>query len=361
MNIPLHAPIPIRLLAKSGKWLLEVERYVAVRAQLFRPRRETVEGEGAILRALSASEDGDLTDTARTLMRGGLLPERCYDVVEGGFSEAALPDSIPDAKPAEERARAEEQEIMRLRDQLLTLHAKVERLRTQVTDLEHGAPPKQLLHANAEPRATKQTAPSPIAPSAGQDLLADDSSDLAGRDLLADDSSNLAGRDLLADDAPAEAPALDLGTTQKHVEALDVLLLGAATFSESTEATTPGLLMIDESYFVSKLANESGECVGALLVDGRTLKTLGAAIRGLSKEETEVELSSDDASDTVLAGIKDLASAMVTVLAKNPANPTIFACDAEKLDPVELPWLFDAQKRVDLDDSLGGHVLLIGK
>ncbi len=340
MNIPLHAPIPLRLVAKSGKWLLEVERFVAVRAQLFRPRRETVEGEGAILRALSASEDADLTDTARTLMRGGLLPERCYEVVEGGFSEAALPDSIPDAQPAMERTRAEEQEMTRVRDQLLTLQMKVERLRTQVTDLEHGAPPKQLTRGDPEP-AAKEIATAPTAPSADQDLVAEHSSDLAGRDLLADDSSDLAGRDLLADDSPAEAPispALDLGTPKEHVEALDALFLGAATFTESSEATTPGLLMIDESYFVSKLANQSGECVGALLVDGPTLKMLGAAI-----------------------GLKDLASAMVTVLARNPANPTIFACDAEQLDPVELPWLFDAQKRLDLDDSLGGHVLLLGR
>lgn len=285
MNIPLHAPIPIRLLTRSGKWLLEVERYVAVRAQLFRPRRETLEGEGAILRALSAAEEVDLSNAARTLMRGGMLPERCYDVVEGGFSEAALPDDVPAALPAEERARAEDQELMRLRDQLLMLHAKVERLRMQVTDLEHGAPP------------TKQL---PLTPA-----------------------------------AEPPPPVLSLGSPEEHVAALDALLLGTATFSVGREDTAPGLLMIDESYFVSKLATETGECVGAVLVDEPTLERLG--------------------------NVKDLAAAMVNVLAKIAGNLTVCAGDMEKLDPVELPWLFDVQKRVDLDDSLGGHVLLIGK
>ena len=361
MNIPLHAPIPIRLLAKSGKWLLEIERYVSVRSQLFRPRRETLEGEGAILRALSSAEEAELTDVARALMRAGSSPDRCYDVVEGAFSEAALPDKIAEARPPEERARAEEQELTRMRDQLLMLQMKVEHLRAQVTDLERGAP------------QTKQLAPSsghaPVVQDsshlAGRDLIAEDASSLAGRDLLADDSSSLAGRDLLADDEPAAAPAspapLELGSPEANAAALDALLGGAATFTVSSADTTPGLLMIDESYFVSKMANESGESVGAVLVDGPTLKMLGAAVRKMSKADTEAELSSDSPSDTVLAGLKDLAAAMVDVVSKSSGDSTVFACDVEKLDPVELPWLFDVQKRVDLDDSLGGHVLLIAK
>jgi TolA-binding protein len=387
-------PIPLRLLAKGGKWLLEVERYVSVQSQLFRPRRETLEGEPAILRALESSEEAALRDTARTLMRGGTTPERCYEIYEGGFTEAAIPDSIASVRPAEERARAEEQELTRLRDQLLALHAKVERLRTQMSDLEQGAPPRKQLEAAPEKQqkakaampppaaAAAAAAPAHAAPEPGTDLLADedssslagkdllaedDSSSLAGKDLLADDdSSSLAGKDLLAEDEPAAAapqpPApLELGDTLDHITALDALLSGRATFSESTPDTTPGLLMIDESYFVSKLANESGESVGAVLVDGPTLKMLGCAVRNMSKAEMEAELTRDDMGEGALAGMKELAEAMVSIIARNTQNPTIFACDVEKLDPVELPWLFDVQKRVDLDDSLGGHVLLIGK
>ena len=339
MNIPIHAPIPLRLLTKDGRWLLEVERYVSVRAQLFRPRRETLEGEVAILRALSAAEDIDLTDTARTLMRGGLLPERCYEVVEGSFAEAALPERISAPRPPEPRAQAEEHELMSLREQMLTLRAKVERLRAQVTELEQGAP-----HTRTSSNAPHTT-----------------SASNAPHTTSASPAPHTASASPASHTGAMPPPALDLGAPKDHVAVLDALLRGAATFTESTADTTPGLLMIDESYFVSKLANESGECLGALLVDEPTLKKLGGAIGGLSAAETESELSRSDASDAVLGGLKDLAAVVVSTLAKNPANPALFACGVERLDPVELPWLFDVQKRVDLDDSLGGHVLIIGK
>jgi hypothetical protein len=181
----------------------------------------------------------------------------------------------------------------------------------------------------------------------------------------ADEDSSLAAR--ADEDSPVDPaaepppPPLELGGPEGHVAALDALLLGSATFTVGTEDTTPGLLMIDESYFVSKLASETGKCVGALLLDGPTATLLGSAIRGLSKEETEAEAAAATPGEVVLAGIKDLAAAMVNVLEKIAGNPTVFACDVEKLDPIELPWLFDTQKRVDLDDSLGGHVLLIAK
>ena len=357
MNIPIHAPIPLRLLTKDGRWLLEVERYVSVRAQLFRPRRETLEGEVAILRALSAAEDIDLTDTARTLMRGGLLPERCYEVVEGSFAEAALPERISAPRPPEPRAQAEEHELMSLREQMLTLRAKVERLRAQVTELEQGAPHTRT-SSNAPHTTSASNAPHTRTSSNAPHTT---SASNAPHTTSASPAPHTASASPASHTGAMPPPALDLGAPKDHVAVLDALLRGAATFTESTADTTPGLLMIDESYFVSKLANESGECLGALLVDEPTLKKLGGAIGGLSAAETESELSRSDASDAVLGGLKDLAAVVVSTLAKNPANPALFACGVERLDPVELPWLFDVQKRVDLDDSLGGHVLIIGK
>jgi len=314
-------------MAKSGKWLLEVERYVSVRAQLFRPRRETLEGEGAILRALSLAEEAELSDAARMLMRGGIMPERCYEVVEGGFSEAALPDHIPDQRPSAERARVEEQELTRMRDQMMALQMKVEQLRAQVNHLEQGQGPKQLTAGGKSGGA--QASPAPMRP------------DLAGCDLLADDTSHLAGRDLLAEPEapPAELKPFDVGTAELHVAALDELMGGKPKFRPGTDDTMPGLLMIDESYFVSKLVRSAdGECIGAVLVDAATLENLGKA-----------------------EGVKRVATAMVDALAKTAHTEEVFACDVEALDPVELPWLFDVQKRVDLDDSLGSHILLIAK
>ena len=63
----------------------------------------------------------------------------------------------------------------------------------------------------------------------------------------------------------------------------------------------------------------------------------------------------------VLSAIADLVGSITSVLNAISGNPRVAGSAAHKLDPAALDWLFVVQKRVDLDDSLGGHLIIVAK
>ena len=135
----LTTATPARLLCRRGTWVLELVRLVAVDRNVFQPRVQRLEGAEAVLQHLKRSGDNPaLAAAASHLMRSARSEEeRAFDAVDGDWVPgelAARRDSTRPSAPPPGGGNAAE--VAELRAELLVLRAAHERLRERVQRLE---------------------------------------------------------------------------------------------------------------------------------------------------------------------------------------------------------------------------------
>ncbi len=351
----LTTATPSRLLCRKGTWVLELVKLVAVDRNVFQPRVQRLEGTDAVLQHFKRSnEHPGLAASATQLMRGFRPDEdRAFEVIDGewvpgepgGRRDSARPSAPP---PGSAGVSAE---LAELRAELLVLRASHERLRERVVRLE------SLLIANGTPmRELISVAPTPVAlPTVSEPPRADG----FGATLVS-------GHPPRVSDAPRPA-SIEPKTGSLRLPPADVIhqsLLGlggeplgvrearSATFS----ATTAG------PCWASRLIDDEGVEIGAIIADLPATTALGAALLGLSSDEIAAQRAALAPSRDVLSAMSEVANHLSGTLNQTAGNAEIRAKPMEALTQVDFEWTRAPSAALALEvESEGGRLFLLAR
>ena len=318
----LTSATPARLLCRRGTWVLEVVRLVAVERNVFQPRVQRLEGTDAVLQHLKRSGDNpSLAAAASQLMRGARSEEeRAFDAVDGEWvpGELGRRDSTrPSAPPP---GPSHSSELAELRAELLVMRASHERLRERVQRLE------AQLH-------TGRRAPDVVAMPPTPSFVMPSASDAPPQvHVPSVPVAPAATRISTASSVPPH------GMTLPTVEAVESTLRNLIGDHISVHDHRP--LSFDPSAlgecWVSRLINDEGKEIGAIVADRAATVSLGGALIGLAAAELE---SLDAPTDDVVSGMSEVSNTLCETINQEPGGPSARAKPIEPLKPAMLAWV----------------------
>ncbi|HEY3254810.1 MAG TPA: hypothetical protein VGJ91_12710, partial [Polyangiaceae bacterium] len=274
----LTTATPARLLCRRGTWVLELVKLVPVDRNVFQPRVQRLEGADAVLQHLKRSGDNPaLAAAAGQLMRASRSDEeRAFDAVDGDWVPGELaprreghrPSSMP---PGSSHAG----EVAELRAELLVLRASHERLRERVQRLE------SQWSAGGRGRDVLSIPPTPsfVMPKTSDSAQA--APFVAAAQPLGVMATRISGEPSLA------ASGLRLPSVAAINESLHALIGDQASVREKRPvAFSPSAL---GPCWVSRLIDDEGHDVGAIVADRAAAIALGGALMLLPEHEIEAQ------------------------------------------------------------------------
>jgi hypothetical protein len=294
----LTSATPARLLCRRGTWTLELVKLVPVERNVFQPRVQRLEGADAVLQHLKRSGDNPaLAAAASQLMRASRSEEeRAFDAVDGDWvpgeipapRETHRPNSMP---PGSSHAG----EVAELRAELLVLRASHERLRERVQRLEAQA------MTGSRGRDVLAMTPTPSFASA-----APTGSELQPGLVAAAPRPPAVTATPISGEPSLAQSGLRLPSIAAINESLHALIGDQASVREKRpvvfEPSTLG------PCWVSRLIDDEGHDVGAIVADRAAAIALGGALMLLPEHEIEAQRALATPSDDILGAMSEVAN-----------------------------------------------------
>jgi len=338
----LTTATPARLLCRRGTWLLELVKLVPVDRNVFQPRVQRLEGAEAVLQHLKRSGDPALAAAAGQLMRAARSDdERAFDAVDGDWVPGELgprrdghrPSSMP---PGSSHAG----EMAELRAELLVLRASHERLRERVQRLE--------AQWNAAGRA-RDVLSVPPTPS----FVMPKASDLPQAAHFAP-----AGHSPTATRVSGEPSLPPTGLRLPPVATINESLHALIGDQASVREKRPVLFSPDSlgPCWVSRLIDDEGHDVGAIVADRAATIALGGALMALPEHEIEAQRALATPSDDIVSAMSEVANNLCETINQHAGGLQVRVTPLELLAPGSLDWAEKAACRglsCELQDSAG--------
>jgi hypothetical protein len=309
-------------------------KLVPVDRNVFQPRVQRLEGADAVLQHLKRSADNPaLAAAAGLLMRGGRMDEeRAFDAVDGDWVPGELmprregnrPSSIP---PASGRAS----ELSELRAELLVLRASHERLRERVQRLE--------AQSNAANRG-RDVISVPPTPSFVMPKVSDRpqaGSSMSAAQPAAATATRISGEPAL------EPSGLRLPSVAAINESLHALIGDQASVREKRPISfTPATL---GPCWVSRLIDDEGHDVGAIVADRAASIALGGALMLLPESEIEAQRALATPSEDIVGAMSEVANNLCETINQQPGSLRVRVKPIESLVPGSLDWVGKVAER----------------
>jgi len=326
--------------------VLELVKLVPVDRNVFQPRVQRLEGAEAVLQHLKRSgENPSLAAAASQLMRGARSDEeRAFDAVDGDWVPGDLaprrdvhrPSTVP---PGTSHAG----EVAELRAELLVLRASHERLRERVQRLE-----AQWNAANRG-REVLSVPPTPsFAMPSGSDAP-------LPAQFAAAATPFAAAVTRVSGEPSVVQSGLCLPSVAAINESLHALIGDQGSVREKRPvAFSPSKL---GPCWVSRLIDEEGHDVGAIVADRAAAIALGGALMSLPEHEIEAQRAQPTPSEDILSAMSEVANNLCEAINQQPsAGLQVRVKPIEPLSPGSLDWAErDAERGLacELQDSAG--------
>jgi hypothetical protein len=342
----LTTATPARLLCRRGTWVLEIVRLVPIERNVFQPRVQRLEGTDAVLQYLKRSGDSPaLAAAAGQLMRGPRSEdERSFDAVEGewvpGEASASRESTRPSAPPPGNAS-----EVTELRAELLVLRASHEQLRERVQRLE-----AQFT------RGARDIISLPPTPAVAPPKLPD-----AQRAPEAIVSALLQGQE--AAQTQSERAAIEQPMKLPDVAAVNACLQSLIGDSTGVRDKTPVRFSSTDlgARWLSRLIDEAGHDVGAIVADQAATATLGGALMSLPAHEIEAQRAQEMPTQDVIGAMSEVANQLCETI-NQAGSVHVRVKPIELLLPGVLDWTKTASSALELELADGfGRLFLFAR
>jgi hypothetical protein len=356
----LTTATPARLLCRRGTWVLELVKLVPVDRNVFQPRVQRLEGSEAVLQHLKRSADNPgLATAASQLMRGFRTDEdRCFEAVDGdwvpGEPGPRRDSTRPSAPPPGGQVAGE---VAELRAELLVLRASHERLRERIMRLEslvstNSSAPRDLISVVPTPSVgLPNISDVPRAPAPFAATLAQGEAPRASEAL----------RTRSSDPSPTPVtPAVRLPAAPEIRACLQTLVGDQVNVREKRPFTFT--VSSAEPRWVSRLIDDEGREVGAIVADLYATTALGGALMGLAEAEVEAQRAAAAPSEDVLGAMSEVANNLSGVINQGSRSVHVRVKPIEPLSPDVLEWAMSPANGLELAlEPNGGCLFLLAR
>jgi len=341
----LTSATPARLLCRRGVWVLELVKLVPVDRNVFQPKVQRLEGAEAVLQHLKRSGDNPaLAAAASQLMRGVRSDEeRAFDAVDGDWVPGELSPRRDAQRPSSPPGPNQVAEVAELRAELLVLRAAHERLRDRVQRLE------TQLAAAGRGREVLSMPPTP----SFANVMASEVPQPASFPPVAPAKAPTAAR------LPGEPVGASSGLVLPSVAAINESLRALIGDQVIVRGKQPVAFVPNElgPCWISRLIDEDGRELGALVADRAAAIALGAALMLLSESEIEAQRALATPSDDILSAMSEVANNLCgTVNQRGGGSLRVRVKPIEPLLPGALDWAERVAERglcCELQDGAG--------
>lgn len=343
----LTSAAPTRLVCRRGTWVLELVRLVAVDRNVFQPRVQRLEGAEAVLQHLKRTCDSpSLVAAAGQLMRSSRFDdERAFDAVDGewvpGEVNARRSDSTrPNAPGAVSTA-----EVVELRAEVMVLRAAHDRLRERVQRLEAQLDSvkrsREVLSMPPTPSLAAQpvVAPPPAAPAMPQSPMA----------------TRVSGQAALPTSGLRFPSAATLNASLFTLTAMDTIEMREKHPLQFSVGTLGPC-------WLSRLIDEDGAEVGAIIADRAATVKLGGTLISLPDDELETQLSNSEPTADVLSAMNEVANHVCETINEGCGILQFRVKPLERLAPGSVDWASSATLSVEFELCAGpGRLFLFAR
>jgi hypothetical protein len=344
----LTTATPARLLCRRGTWVLELVRLVPIERNVFQPRVQRLEGMDAVLQYLKRNADNPaLAAAASHLMRGPRSEEeRFFDAVEGEWVPGE-PGTRPGSTRPSAPPPANGGEVAEMRAELLVLRASHERLRERVQRLE-----SQLTRGSVAPDVFS------VAPTPSLTMPRPSEVQHAPEPFAAT---------LIEGKIPAPAPmrserarvpgAMNLPEVAAINACLQTLIGDSSGVHEKEPVNfSPATL---GPCWVSRLIDEAGVEVGAIVADQAATATLGGALMALPEHEIEAQRAQQTPSQDVIGAMSEVSNQLCETINQDATGRHARVKPIEPLVPGLLDWTKNASSALELELADGAGRLFL--
>jgi len=334
----LTTATPARLLCRRGTWVLELVRLVPIERNVFQPRVQRLEGMDAVLQYLKRNADNPaLASAASHLMRGPRSEEeRFFDAVEGEWVPGE-PGTRPGSTRPSAPPPANSGEVAETRAELLVLRASHERLRERVQRLE-----SQLTTGSIGPDVLS-LAPTPSV------MMPRPSEALLGPEPFA--ATLVEGKIPAPPARHSERARIPGAMNLPEVAALNACLqslIGDSSPAHERQPVnfSPATL---GACWVSRLIDEAGVEVGAIVADQAAAATLGGALLALPEHEIEAQSAHQTPSQDVIGAMSEVSNQLCETINQDATGRHARVKPIEPLVPGLLDWTQNASGALELE------------
>ena len=350
----LTTTTPARLLCRRGTWILELVKLVPVDRNVFQPRVQRLEGSEAVLQHLKRNADNPALAAAANQLMRGIRPDedRSFEAVDGDWvpgEPAARRDSARPSGPAPAAHVAGE--LAELRAELLILRASHERLRERVMSLES--------RSSASCAPTRELISIAPTPSLGLPHISE-----VPRGAEPFVATLVQGRvPSAAEPKPnqrAAAGGVKLPTVAAINACLQALIGTAVTVRETLAASFSEA--VAGRCWVSRLIDDEGHEVGAIVADLQATTALGGAVLSLGEAEIEAQRAAHTASEDVIAAMSEVANNLSGAINQEPGKTQVHVTPIEPLAIGLLDWAKAPSQALCLEvEADAGRLFLLAR
>ncbi|HEX3852252.1 MAG TPA: hypothetical protein VHW01_14885, partial [Polyangiaceae bacterium] len=316
---------------------------------VFQPRVQRLEGMDAVLQYLKRTGDNPaLAAAASQLMRGPRSDEeRFFDAVEGewvpGEPGTRQGSTRPSAPPP-----ADTSDVAEMRAELLVLRASHERLRERVQRLE-----SQLTRGSVAPDVLS-VAPTPSVMMPHRPSEVSHAPEPFAATLME-------GKPPAPAQTRSERARTPGAMTLPDVAAIDACLQSligdSSGVSEKEPVDFPSAML--GPCWVSRLIDEAGVEVGAIVADQAATATLGGALMALPEHEIEAQRSHQTPSQDVIGAMSEVSNQLCETINQDAKGTHARVKPIEPLVPGLLDWTQKASNALELELADGAGRLFL--
>ena len=393
----LSAATPTRLLCRRGTWSLEVERLVAVERDVYQPRTQRLEGTDVVLQHLQRTANTALAHAASSLIRSTHAAEECaFEALDSEWipceprtrGESSRPGALAAANATVLELRAE---LCLLRASHSGLRERLARLESQLasaTRVREAAFPRSLAPAAQAQRSASPSLPSPQRPpahaavssppavasprpaAAPTPVEASPSSEASTSSTSAASAASAASAPSVASSPsvapvssapPVHAPSpLKLPSVVAVGACLKTLIGKKINLREVRAGTFPP--KGKRPYWFSRLIDDDGNEVGALVADLLAAVALGGALMMIPPHELDAQRASQQPSEDVMSAMAEVMNNLSATINQVPEALHVRVRALEAMADGNLDWTKTAPQVMDLelDDGMG-HLYLFAR
>ncbi|MDD9942497.1 MAG: hypothetical protein OXU20_15770 [Myxococcales bacterium] len=338
MSYSIDRSRPVALQQSDGVWSLEVEELIRVTRNTFRPKRQKVTGVDAIMQHLQLHQ-GPLAGATRAVFEqaaGGL--EARFELRGGGWVPVPELESLP-AQQSQSAVGSASAGMLEgsARQEWDAMQQRIQHLERTVALLS-----EELANAAME------------MPPASADHEAADEMAATGEEPQASSVEPEAEQEPEPDFAALKVPQLDaVMDLVKGLAGDDVSLTPVDATEWDFEERGQGHLAV--------LKNDSGEVVGALLMDLEATIRLAGGMLMEPAEELDSQVEGQSPSEDILDAAGEVLNTLTSAVNKVSGNPHVRAGGLEVMDFEANPWMKKPRVRSDLKCNIGGTVVILGR
>lgn len=350
---------PQRLQRIEGEWRLEMEQLVYGGPTMLRPRRFEIRGQQAILQHLREQGDQDaLAMEAERLFSEDLSGTHTYIVRGSAWSPLTpeidlSPAEGPSARSAVEVGPVLEQ-LKRCEKRIAALELTVKELRIRLQVLSESAVSAPADHEHERERERDH----------GRERDHDRERDYDRESRGGEQPGFGAGRPAIASYPAVASP----GASSKPAVGLPAATV-LGDLVRSLAGPEASLMPLDDPSweerngpaFCSILSNDSGEELGAVVLEFESAIRLAAALLMESAETVEIALQEQSMTEDLLDAASEVCNTIAASFNKVSGNPHLRAAKLTKLQDGGPGWLSAARGQVGYRHGQGGKLILLAR